>query len=94
MSEAMRLIMRVALPAATQNLALAAPDFPVKWQAMLKQIGALNAEVREQGRQHFVLLDIDPVRITPTAEAVFHLAGVKPDFLPEIVPPPYYGVRN
>jgi len=90
----MRLIMRVALPPATENPALAAPDFSLKWQLMLKQVGALNADVREQGRLHFVLLDIDPVQITPTAEAVFRLAGVKPDFLPQIVPQPYYGVRN
>lgn len=86
--------MRVTLPPATENPALSAPDFPMKWQAMLRQIGALNADAREGGRLHFVLLDIPPARITPVAEAVFRLAGVKPDFLPQIVPPPYYGVRS
>jgi len=30
----------------------------------------------------------------PYAEAVFRLMGVKPEFLPEIVPQPYYGLRN
>ena len=55
---------------------------------------ALSADAREQGGLHFVMLDIEPGQITPIAEAVFRLAGVKPDFLPQIAPPPYYGVRN
>jgi len=90
----MKLIMRLALPAATQHAALAAPDFQAQWPDLLKRIGALNADVREQGRLHFVMLDIEPGQITPIAEAVFRLAGVKPDFLPQIVPQPYFGVRN
>jgi hypothetical protein len=90
----MRLIMRVCLPSATENTALSAPDFELKWQLMLKRIGALSVDAREQGRMHFVLLDIAPAQITPAAEAVFRLTGVKPDFLPQIVPPPYFGVRH
>ena len=85
----MRMIMRVTLPATAP-----APDFPAQWQALLKRIGALSADAREQGRLHFVMLDIEPGQITPIAESVFRLAGVKPDFLPQIAPPPYYGVRN
>ena len=84
--------MRVSFPP-TKSPALAATDFDLKWQLMLKRIGALNADVREQGRLHFVMLDIEPSQITPIAEAVFRLAGVKPDFLPQIVPQPYYGIR-
>ena len=83
------MIMRVTLAAATP-----APDFPAQWQALLKRIGALSADAREQGRLHFVMLDIEPGQITPIAASVFRLAGVKPDFLPQIAPPPYYGIRN
>jgi len=90
----MRLIMRVTLPPATENPALVAPDFTLKWQLLLIRIGALSADTREQGRLHFVMLDIEPGQITAIAEAVFRLAGVKPDFLPQIVPPPYFGLRN
>ncbi len=86
----MKLIMRVALPVTTQIPA----DFQAQWPALLKRIGALSADAREQGRLHFVMLDIEPDQITPIAEAVFRLAGVKPDFLPQIAPQPYYGVRN
>ena len=84
--------MRIVLPAATPILA--APDFEAQWQALLKRIGALASYPREQGRLQHVLVEADPSQITPIAEAVFRLVGVKPEFLPEIVPQPYYGLRN
>ena len=84
--------MRIALPAATP--VLAAPDFEAQWRALLKRIGALADYPREQGRLQFVLVEADLSQITPIAEAVFRLVGVKPEFLPEIVPQPYYGLRN
>jgi hypothetical protein len=90
----MRLLMRTVLPAAVANPVLAGPAFEAQWRALLKQIGALATYPREEGRVQYVLVDADPSQITPIAEAVFRLAGVKPEFLPEIVPPPYYGVRN
>jgi hypothetical protein len=83
--------MRIVLP--TTSPITAAPDFEAQWQALLKRIGALAAYPKEQGLQ-YVLLDVEPGRITPIAEAVFRLAGVKPEFLPEIVPQPYYGFRS
>jgi hypothetical protein len=86
----MRLLMKVVLPAGVP----AAPDFEPQWRALLKRIGTLAAYPKEQGRLQYVLLDIDPGQITPIAEAVFRLVGVKPEFLPEIVPPPYYGWRG
>ena len=82
--------MRIALPAAVP----AAPDFEMQWRALLKRIGALASYPREQGRLQFVLVEADPSQITPIAEAVFRLVGVKPEFLPEIVPQPYYGWRG
>ena len=90
--ETMRLLMRVILPAATP--VLAAPDFEAQWRALLKRIGALADYPREQGRIQYVLVEADLSQITPIAEAVFRLVGVKPEFLPEIVPQPYYGLRN
>jgi hypothetical protein len=89
--ETMRLLMRIVLPAATADAVLTAPDFQAQWQALLKRIGALATHPREQGRIQHVLVDVDPGQITPIAEAVFRLVGVKPEFLPEIVPPPHYG---
>ena len=86
--------MRIVIPAATGNPFLIAPDFEAQWQALLKRIGALASYPREQGRIQHVLVQADPSQITPIAEAVFRLVGVKPEFLPEIVPKPYYGLRN
>ena len=88
----MRLLMRVVLPASAPLLTT--PDLEAQWRALLKRIGALASYPREQGRLQHVLVDIDPRQITPIAEAVFRLAGVKPEFLPEIVPPPYYGLKS
>ena len=86
--------MRVALPAGAGNPVLAAPDFEAQWRILLKRIGALAAYPREEGRVQYVLIEVELGQITAIAEAVFRLVGVKPEFLPEIVPPPYYGLRN
>ena len=88
----MRLMMRLVLPAAASILS--APDFEAQWRALLKRIGALADYPHEQGRIQFVLVEADLSQITPIAQAVFRLVGVKPEFLPEIVPQPYYGLRN
>jgi hypothetical protein len=89
----MKLLMRIILPAATAN-ALAAPDLGAQWRDLLGRIGALATYPREEGRLQYVMLDVELGQITPIAEAVFRLVGVKPEFLPEIAPPPYYGLRN
>ena len=86
--------MRVVFPAEAENPVWAAPDFEVRWRALLKRMGALASYPREQGRIQHVLIDTDPGQITPIAEAVFRLGGVKPEFLPEIAPPPYNGLRH
>lgn len=86
----MRLLMRVVVPPAV----LAAPDSLVQWRALLQRIGALSSHPREEGRIQQVLIDIEPSQITPIAEAVFRLVGTKPEFLPEIAPPPYYGLKS
>ena len=82
------MLMRVAIPAAV----LAAPGTGARWGALLKSIGALASHPRDEGRIQQVLLDIEPKQITPIAEQVFRLVGAKPEFLPQIAPPPYYGV--
>jgi len=86
--------MRVAIPAEVANPFLDAPDFDAQWRDLLKRIGALATYPREEGRIQHVLIEANPGQITPIAEAVFRLAGVKPEFLPQIAPPPYYGLRS
>jgi len=86
--------MRVALPSETANSVLATPEFQTQWPALLKRIGALATSPREGGRLQHVLIDVELSQITPIAEAVFRLTGVKPEFLPEIETPPHYGWRG
>jgi hypothetical protein len=88
----MRLLMRIVLPADAPILST--PELGAQWQALLKRIGALATYPREDGRHQHVLVDIEPNQITPIAEAVFRLAGVKAEFLPEISAPPHYGLRS
>ena len=90
----MKLLMKIMLPAATGNSVLAAPDFEAQWGALLKRIGALAVYPRQPGGIQYVLVQLELTEITPIAEAVFRLVGVKPEFLPEIVPQSYYGQRN
>ena len=90
----MRLLLRIVLPTATENPVLAAPDFEAQWRALLKRIGILASYPREQGHIQYLLVEADPRQITPIAEAVFRLVGVKTEFLPQIAPQPYYGLRN
>jgi hypothetical protein len=90
----MKLLIKIVLPAATENPIVSAPDFQAQWQAVLKGIGALAVYPREQGRLQYVLVDAELGQIMPIAEAVFRLLRVKPEFLPEVAPPPYYGLRN
>ena len=87
----MRLLMKVVLPDGTsrprrisRRNGARCSNASARWPTIRK----------EQGRLQHVLLDPDPSQITPIAEAVFRLVGVKPEFLPEIVPPPYYGWRG
>ena len=88
----MRLLMRLVLPAGAPLLST--PELEEQMQALLKRNGALASYPREQGRFQHVLFDLEPAQITPVAEAVYRLAGVKPEFLPEIAPPPHYGLRG
>lgn len=84
----MKMLMRVVIPAEVR----ATPNSAAAWRALLGRIGALACQAREEGRIQQVLLDIEPHQITPIAEQVVRLVGSKPEFLPQIAPPPYYGV--
>lgn len=89
----MRFLMKISIPAPAENAVVGDPEFEVKLKALFTSIGALAtySNSADGRRIEYVLVDVEPARITATAEPVFRLLGVKPEFLPEVVPTPYYG---
>ncbi|HEX3755139.1 MAG TPA: hypothetical protein VHV26_08695 [Rhizomicrobium sp.] len=81
------------MPTAAENPAAADANFNQALQDLFRQLEALASYSRmEEGRRvEYVLLALEPAQITPAAERVFRLLQVKPEFLPEVVPQPYYG---
>ena len=84
----MRLLMKIPLPPA-ENL----PADDQKLRAFFTAIGAqaTYSNMADGRRIEYVLVDIEAERITATAEQVVRFLGVKPEFLPEVTPKPYYG---
>jgi len=89
----MRFLMKIVMPDAAQNPLVGEAQFHDRLQGVFRLIGALaNYSRSEDGRRvDYVLVDLAPEQITAAAEPVFRLLKVKPEFLPEIVPRPYYG---
>ncbi len=89
----MRFLIKIVLPTAAENPLVGEPDFESRLNALFRRIGALaNYPGSQDGRRiEYVLVEVDPGQITPTAEPLFRFLGVKPEFLPEMVPSPYYG---
>ena len=85
--------MKIVMPTAAENPLVDAPDFERRLRGLFQQIGALaNYPGRQDGRRvEYVQVEIDIGQIVPTAEPVFRLLGVKPEFLPEVAPKPYFG---
>jgi hypothetical protein len=89
----MRFLMKILLPTSADNLFAATPDIEQKLSALFARIGALATypTTVDASRCYYVLVDVEPECLTATAEPVFQLLGVKPEFLPEVLPKPYYG---
>jgi hypothetical protein len=89
----MRFLMKIPIPTVAENPITGTPQFDTALRDTFQRIGAKAVYSRaEEGRRvDYVLVDIAPERIAATAEPVFRLVGVKPEFLPEVVPAPYYG---
>jgi len=89
----MRLLMKIPLPANTQNALAGDPQLKQKLAHVFHEIGvqARYSNIVDGQRIEYALVDIAEERITATAEPVFRLLGVKPEFLPEVTPKSYYG---
>lgn len=89
----MRFLMKIPIPTAEENPLAGSPEFDDMLKRLLLQIGtkATYSQVISNRRYVYSLIDVEIEQITPTAEPVFRLLGVKPEFLPEVAPKPYYG---
>jgi hypothetical protein len=90
----MRLLMKIAIPTATENAVVSDPKFNEALRALFLKLGAeaTYSNMLNGQRIEYVLVNLDDVtQITAVAEPVFRFLKVKPEFLPEVAPKPYYG---
>jgi hypothetical protein len=90
----MRFLMKIAIPTTTENAAVSNPKFNEELRALFLKLGAqaTYSNTLDGRRFDYVLVDLDDVtQITAVAEPVFRFLKVKPEFLPEVTPQPYYG---
>ena len=90
----MRFLMKVAIPTAAENAAVSDPKFNEELRGLFLKLGAEASYSNTLDGQRFdyALIDIpDVTQITAVAEPVFRFLKVKPEFLPEVAPQPYYG---
>lgn len=89
----MRFVMMIPLPTAEENPAVAHKDFEKKLKNLFTEVGALTtySTLQDNRRVEWVVVDIhDLAMITPTAKFIFDNLNVKPEFLPEMTPKPYF----
>jgi hypothetical protein len=90
----MRFLMKIAIPTAAENAVVSDPQFNEKLRSLFLKLGAeaTYSNTLDGRRFEYVLVDVpDVAQITAAAEPVFRFLKVKPEFLPEVAPPPYYG---
>jgi hypothetical protein len=92
----MRFLMKFPVPTPIDNPPVGLSDIEQKLSALLARIGALATYPSAVSGSHYyyVLVDVEPERMTEIARPIFQLLGVRPEFLPEIVPESYYGLRG
>ena len=87
----MRLMMKVAIPAVTENPVVGDPKFNEKLHGLFVELGAQKIYTRmaEGRRFDYAIFDIqDPSRIFAIAKPVSVWLGVRPEFLPDTITRP------
>jgi hypothetical protein len=86
--------MKVPVPTAAENPAINRPDFETELHDLFLRLGAEGrySKTLDGKRFEYVLVNLKDIsQLTAVAEPVFRLLKVKPEFLPEVAPAPYYG---
>lgn len=90
----MRLLMKIAIPTRAESVVVSDPEFNEKLRSLFLELQAVAtySTVLDGRRFDYALVDLPDVsQITAVAEPVFRFLKVKPEFLPEVIPEPYYG---
>jgi hypothetical protein len=90
----MRFLMRIQIPTAAENAVVSDPIFDEKLRSLFLKVGAqATYSTTQEGRRiDWVVVDIkDAAQIAAVAEPIFRWLKVKPEFLPEMAPKPYFG---
>ena len=80
----MRLMMKVAIPAVTENPVVGDPKFNEKLQGLFIELGAqkIYSRMADGRRYDYAIFDIqDPSRIFAIAKPVSVWLGVRPEFM-------------
>jgi hypothetical protein len=84
----MRLMMKVAIPAVTENPVVGDPKFNEKLQGLFIELGAqkIYSRMADGRRYDYVIFDIqDPSHIFAIAKPVSVWLGVRPEFMPDTI---------
>jgi hypothetical protein len=84
----MRLMMKVAIPAVTENPVVGDPNFNEKLHGLFTQLGAqkIYSRMADGRRFDYATFEIqDPSRIFAIAKPVAVWLGVKPEFMPDTI---------
>ena len=90
----MRLLMKIPLPSANENPLRRDANFDALWKDFLLGLGAREVHSTQAGtgRIDYAVFEIAGLAaIFDLAKAVHEWIGVKPEFLPEVQPPAYFG---
>ena len=90
----MRVLMKIPMPDKSQSALRRDPGFDAKWKSLLASLHAQSVHSNEQetGRIDYAVFDIGDLAVMfPLAKAVHEWLGVKPEFLPQVAPKPYFG---
>jgi hypothetical protein len=88
--------MKIPIPQKGQSAVRLDSDFDAKWKTLLAGLGAQSVHSNDSNtdRIDYAVFDIrDLALMFELAKTVHQWLGVKPEFLPEVVPKSYFGQK-
>lgn len=92
----MRVLMKIPIPGKIESPLRRDSGFDARWKSLLVGLGALSVHSndRDIDRIDYAVFEIgDLALMFELARKVHEWLGVKPEFLPEVIPKSYFGHR-